>query len=270
MKICIIIPVMNKLQFTKQCLKDLNHTIDKTVKIIVIDNASTDGTKEYLATMEQIQLISNSSNKGCATSWNQGIRASNSEWIVILNNDVRLSKKWLDHLIMQANENSIDVISPGMREGELDYNFNQYAASYTKKMKNAFRECTPSGVCFAVKNFVFTKVGLFDENFHVGQYEDADFFRRCKKLNFKMGITGRSFIHHFGSTTQKHIQARFKNDYSTKNRIYHREKWKIGLIQRHYERYREQLLTLYWSRKELLLYKHSLLEKGNCGKMKYF
>ena len=128
---------MNKLQFTKQCLDDLNHTIDKTVEIIVIDNASTDGTKEYLATMEQIQLISNSSNKGCATSWNQGIRASNSEWIVILNNDVRLSKKWLDNLIMQAKENSIDVISPGMREGELDYNFNQYAASYTEKMKNA-------------------------------------------------------------------------------------------------------------------------------------
>jgi hypothetical protein len=85
-----------------------------------------------------------------------------------------------------------------------------------------------------------------------------------------MGITGRSFIHHFGSTTQKHIQARLENDYSAKNRIYHREKWEIGFIQRHYERYREQLRTYYWSRKELLLYKHSLLEKGDCGKIKYF
>jgi N-acetylglucosaminyl-diphospho-decaprenol L-rhamnosyltransferase len=270
MKICIVIPVMNKLHFTKQCLDDLNETTNKTVEIIVIDNASTDGTGDYLATQKKILVISNSSNMGCAFSWNQGIKASNSDWIVILNNDVRLSKKWLDNLIEQATKNHTDVISPGMREGELDYDFNKYAETYTAKMKNVFRECTPSGVCFAVKSFAFNKIGLFDENYHIGQYEDADFFRRCKKLNFKMGITGGSFIHHYGSTTQKHIQARLKNDYSSKNRIYHREKWKIGFIQRHYERYRDQLRTFYWSRKELLLYHHSLLEKGDCGKIKHF
>ena len=269
MKVCIVIPVMNKLQFTQDCLDDLKQTTDRNVEIIVIDNASTDKTAQYLSSLKELQVISNDSNKGCAYSWNQGIRASSSDWIVILNNDVRLSKNWLHNLLDKATSSRIDVISPGMREGELDYNFTDYAESYTHNMKNVFRECTPSGVCFAAKNFVFKEVGLFDENFHIGQYEDADFFRRCKENNLKMGITGSSFIHHFGSTTQKYIQAKLKDDYSTYNRSYHRNKWKIGIIRRHYERYREQLLTLYWSNKELILYKHSLLEKSICGKLKY-
>ena len=43
-------------------------------------------------------------------------------------------------------------------------------------MKNVYRNCNPSGVCFILKTKVFEKVGLFDENFVIGQYEDADFF----------------------------------------------------------------------------------------------
>ena len=50
---------MNKLHFTKQCLDDLNETTNKTVEIIVIDNASTDGTGDYLATQKKILVISN-------------------------------------------------------------------------------------------------------------------------------------------------------------------------------------------------------------------
>ena len=270
MKISIIIPVMNKLHYTDQCLKDLFETINEKAEVIIVDNDSKDGTKEYLSHLKRISVISNDKNKGCAASWNQGIRKSRGEWIVILNNDVRLPSGWLDNLMHTAASKQVDVISPGMREGVLDYDIAKYAKAYTKRMRNAFRYWTPSGVCFAVRQSVFEKVGLFDENFHIGQYEDADFFRRCKNAHFQMGITGASFIHHFGSTTQKHIQLNSDQDYSKSNKLYHRKKWKIGFINRHYERYREQLLVLYWSRMEYFLYKHSLLEKVDCNKIRYF
>ena len=120
----------------------------------------------------------------------------------------------------------------------------------------------------AVKRNVFDKVGLFDENFKIGQYEDADFFRRCKLSNISMGITGNSFIHHFGSSTQILVKENIL-DYPKLNQKYHRSKWNIGLFRRHWERYKEQLLIKYWSYFEYRSKKHSLLEKFRNGRLYY-
>lgn len=269
MKCSIVVPVMNQLHYTKKCLQDLSLTKGIETEVIIINNASIDGTKEFLIRTERIHVIDNVANKGCAASWNQGIKKSNGDWVVMLNNDVRLPLDWLGNLIATAREKKADIISPGIREGILNYNFESYASEYTNSMRNAFRKWTPSGVCFSVKKNVFDKVGLFDENYNIGQYEDADFFRRCKNSKIKMGITGRSFIHHFGSVTQKSIQNKTKTDYSNRNKNYHRKKWRIGFIKRHFERYREQCLLKYWSKKEYFLYKHSLLEKYDGLKVSY-
>jgi N-acetylglucosaminyl-diphospho-decaprenol L-rhamnosyltransferase len=265
----IVVPVLNKIHYTKQCIRDLISTVNKNTEIVFIDNGSTDGTKEFLSQQNDIIVVSNTENKGCASAWNQGIRKCKGEWITILNNDVRLPAGWLDNLLSTAIEKKLDIISPGMREGTLNYNLADYSLNYIKKMHNTYREWTPSGVCFAVKRSVFSKVGLFDENFHIGQYEDADFFRRCKNYKLNMGITGSSFIHHFGSVTQKLIQSESACDYSLKNRTYHRQKWKINFLKRHFERYREQLLVKYWSKKECFLYGHSLLEKHDGSKLNF-
>ena len=226
----------------------------------MVDNASSDGTADYLSKLNSIITITNNENNGCAASWNQGVRRSTGEWIIILNNDVRLPNHWIDNLITFADQKCLDVVSPGMREGELNYNLSEYAANYMQKMAKALRYWTPSGVCFAVRKNVFEKIGLFDENYKIGQYEDADFFRRCKNSDLLMGISGVSFIHHFGSTTQKYIMKYDDNSYSKNNQLYHRKKWKIGFIQRHAERYLEQLLLNYWHYKEKLLFGHSLIE----------
>ena len=272
MKKTIVIPVLNKLKYTKQCLDDLFTTVDKFTEIIVIDNASDDGTREFLSSLDGISTIFNQINKGCAASWNQGVKSSSSDssWVIILNNDVRLPKDWLNNLIDAAIDYETDIISPGMREGEHNYNISEYALKYTEKMQGAFRDWTPSGVCFAVNASVFDKVGLFDENFQVGQYEDADFFRRCKNYKLNMGITGRSFIHHFGSSTQNLVSKKVNLDYGKINQAYYRQKWNIGFLRRHFERYNMQAKLKYWSTLEYYKYNHSLIEKFNDGKIFYY
>ena len=90
MKCSIVVPVMNQLHYTKECLKDLSVTKGIETEIIIINNASIDGTKEFLSKAEKIVVIDNNANKGCAGSWNQGIKKSNGDWVVMLNNDVRL------------------------------------------------------------------------------------------------------------------------------------------------------------------------------------
>jgi len=266
----IIIPVYNQINYTSQCINDLYKTVDDKVEIIIIDNGSTDGTSKYLSELNNLKILVNLQNKGCAYSWNQGIRESKGEWIIILNNDVRLPEQWLENLISYARIKDLDVVSPGMREGVLDYNFRDYSHKYTKLMHRAFRKWTPSGVCFALHRKVINKIGYFDENYKIGQYEDADFFRRCKIAKLKMGITGASFIHHFGSSTQKYLKEEGATGYALENRNYHRKKWKLNFFQRNFERYREQLLTKFWSYKERFKYGHSLLEKSDGLKISYF
>jgi GT2 family glycosyltransferase len=70
MDISIIIPVFNKLEYTKLCLMSLQNSCPETNKIIVIDNGSSDGTMEYLRGLEGISVISNETNLGCAGAWN--------------------------------------------------------------------------------------------------------------------------------------------------------------------------------------------------------
>lgn len=271
MKFSVIIPVHNNLEYTKVCIQDLFSANISQLECIVVDNASTDKTSNYLRSLDfDIKVISNSTNLGCARSWNQGIKISNGDWVLILNNDVRLSQGWLLSLISAAEEKNLQVVSPAMREGPLNYDFDAYASDYIESMKNVCRKWTPTGVCFAVKKEVFKKVGLFDENYEIGQYEDADFFRRCKMNNIPTGITGRSFIHHFGSMTQGIIKRSSKFDYAKQNQKYHRKRWRIGFYRKIIERFKEQILVKFWSRREFFLHRHSLIEKYSNGRVYYY
>ena len=270
MKVSVVVPVYNNLQFTKMCIQDLLNQSKPCFEIILVDNGSATDTIKFYSKHNELIIIRNEKNMGCAYSWNQGVRESKGDWIIILNNDVRLPDKWLENLISYATNKDLDVVSPGMREGPLDYNFRNYSYEYTKLMHTAFRKWTPSGVCFALRRNVIEKIGYFDENYEIGQYEDADFFRRCKIARLKIGITGASFMHHFGSSTQKHLKEMGATGYALKNRNYHRRKWNLGFFKRNYERYKEQLLTKTWSTKERFKYGHSLLEKSDGLKLSYF
>ena len=269
MKISVIVPVFNNLEYTKDCVTDLLNCKNLNLEIIVIDNGSTDKTMQFLKKFSELIVISNSTNLGCAYSWNQGLSKSTGDWIIVLNNDVRIPKNCFYQLIESSIIRKLDIASPGMREGQLDYNLEIFFDEFTSRMKTAFRKWTPSGVCFALRRSVVDKVGFFDENYKIGQYEDADFFRRCKNAKLKMGITGASFIHHFGSSTQKYLKEKGATGYALKNRNYHRKKWKLGFFQRNFERYREQLLTKIWSYKERFQYGHSLLERSEGQKISY-
>jgi GT2 family glycosyltransferase len=271
MDISIIIPVFNKLEYTKLCLMSLQNSCPETNKIIVIDNGSSDGTMEYLRGLEGISVISNETNLGCAGAWNQGVSNTQSEWVVILNNDVILSRGWLEGLIEFAEESCTDVASPAIREGDYNYDIEAYACEFVRSMGHVSRPGEAHGICFMARRRVFEKIGLFDENFRIGQFEDADFFRRATAAGFSLGITGRSFIHHFGSITQKSLeQGKAVNPYAAENRSYFRKKWHLTWWRRFLLRRRMRCLSLVRRTRERALYGHTLIEKWIDGRLRYY
>lgn len=209
------------------------------VEIIIIDNGSTDETPRRLCAYPQARVISNPSNVGCARAWNQGVELSpKAEWRIFLNNDVLLSQGWLSALLAEAEKRGLDIVSPAMREGPINYDFEERAQFVATALGDFTRPGMPHGVCFAVRRRVFQAVGNFDENFRVGQFEDTDFFRRAHSAGFYSATVGASFIHHFSSITQKAVKQTAGSSYEAENRAYFRRKWNLHWLRRRMEKLR--------------------------------
>lgn len=271
MEVSIVIPVFNQVHFTKICLASLWPTIPADAEIIVIDNGSSDGTAEYLSKFPRIRVFTNSENRGCASAWNEGVTASHADWVVILNNDVILSPNWLCELLHFTRERGVDIGSPAFREGEYTYDIEGYSRDFVCRMGSVTRIGIAQGICFMVHRRVFNRIGLFDENFSIGQFEDADFFRRAMQAGFSLGTTGRSFIHHFGSVTQNSIRReKTAGPYGKKNRAYYRKKHGLTLWKRLLERRRLKIRAAWWRISEKASYGHTLVEKLIDGRLRYF
>ena len=259
-KIAIVIPVFNQLNYTSQCVASLNRVGVADAQMIIINNASTDGTAEFLAAHPEIRAVSNETNIGCGPAWTQGARLSGTEWTVVLNNDVLIPAGCLEGLISFAVENKYDVVCPAMCEGEADYDWQSHAAEFMKKMKDVRREDIAHGVCFMVHRKVFETIGYFN-NF--GGYEDDDFFRRARQAGFRLAITGRAFLHHFGSVTQKGMQGR--EALSRERRLRYRQAIGQTWLKRKIHQLNQSLRGRRWKQSELRRYGNTLRERRPGG-----
>jgi GT2 family glycosyltransferase len=268
--VSIVIPLYNQLAYTRMCLESIHTTVPEAVEIILIDNASSDGTAEYLATLGGVSVIGNAENLGFAGACNQGIRAATGEWIVVMNNDVLLSAGWLEGLWAAARRWDLDMVSPAIREGERNYDIDSYARQLTSRMNGVIRRGRVSGICFMTHNKVFDAIGVFDENFRIGQYEDKDLFLRAVMAGFKLGTVGSAFLHHFGSMTQKSIKGvSVVKSYALENKAYFIRKWDLPWWKRALNRNRERIVNRVHSVRERLLYGHTLMEKWIDGRLHY-
>jgi N-acetylglucosaminyl-diphospho-decaprenol L-rhamnosyltransferase len=257
--------------YTQGCLRSLAPDLAEGVTIVVVDNGSTDGTGEWLDRQAGIKVIHNSANRGCAAAWNQGCAAAPADWTIVLNNDVLLPAGWRSALLGTADRAGWGIASPAMREGDQNYDLESYARQFTARMTAVARRGRVLGICFAVRRVVFERIGGFDEAFRVGQYEDADFFRRARAAGFASGTTGASFLHHFGSATQNALRgAPAAELYETENRAYFRKKWRLNWARRRWEHSVIALRLWVWRTRERLAHGHTLHEKWQDGRLRFY
>jgi GT2 family glycosyltransferase len=259
-RVSLVIPVYNQLVHTMQCLESILRLPDKGDEIIIVDNASTDGTPGYLKGVG-VTVIGNATNLGCAKAWNQGIRASRGDVIGILNNDIVVTPGWLSALLRFMGQRGHGIVSPAMREGPLDYELNLYAAEFTA----ACREATRPGLlgpCMLVRREVFDRIGYFDEGFTCGGCEDLDLLWRAQKAGITAGVTGAAFIHHFGMVTQKAVKKSETSTYATQNLAYFQHKWRRTVRGNWLQRRLAGLRDRWMERMEKIRYGHRLVERG--------
>jgi 2-polyprenyl-3-methyl-5-hydroxy-6-metoxy-1,4-benzoquinol methylase/GT2 family glycosyltransferase len=241
-KASIIILTFNNLELNRICLESLYERTEwPNFEVIVVDNASTDGTREYLKeaenTFENLRVILNERNLGFAAANNIGLKQASGEYLVLLNNDTVLTRGWLSTMIRHLHANpEIGLIGPVTNEAgneakvrvgytRLD-NLPGWAADFVRENDGqVFSIPMLAMFCVSMRREVFERTGLLEERFEIGMFEDDDYSRRVEELGYKIICARDSFVHHEGRASFKLLgEDRYLKIFQ-KNRKVYEEKW---------------------------------------------
>ncbi|HSL23360.1 MAG TPA: glycosyltransferase family 2 protein [Vicinamibacterales bacterium] len=232
MDLTIVIVTFNVLEVVSRCLESLAaHPPALAHEIVVVDNASTDGTVAAIrARWRAVRVISLPENRGFAASNNIGIRetaASNSKWVVLLNSDTVVPAGALDRLVSRAEAyDDVGVAGPRLVDGdgrpELSFGpmpgpfhearqkrlWNAYARRASWAVSRVERltsmEHFPdwvSGACLLVRRSDAVAAGLLDERYFI-YLEDADFCASVRALGRRVLFTPGATVTHLRGRTR--------------------------------------------------------------------
>jgi GT2 family glycosyltransferase/Flp pilus assembly protein TadD len=240
-RISIVILTFNQLEYTKKCVESIRKHTPVPHEIIFVDNASKDGTIKWLKKLTQenpnFKLIENKKNLGFSKGCNQGITASSGEYILLLNNDILVTEGWLSGMLECINSSpDIGVVGPmtnnisGLqRVLSADYgdmgNLEGYARAFREK--NRYRRILTRrivGFCMLFRRELVEKIGLLDETFGSGNYEDDDFCLRLSLEGYRNLIAGDVFVHHYGSRSFIGNRIDYNSSMLANRKIFN-EKW---------------------------------------------
>lgn len=233
----IIILTYNNLDYTKQCLESIRKYTDKnTYELIIVDNNSVDGTKEWLLKQEDVKVILNEENLGFPKGCNQGIEVAKGDNILLLNNDVIVTENWLSNLVhcLYSNE-KIGAVGPVTNSAAyytaipVTYSNINEMHDFAKKFNHTEPEKWEErlkliGYCMLIKKEVIDKIGLLDERFTPGNFEDDDYSVRIRNAGYKLLLCKDTFIHHYGSVSWKENVSGY-GELLTENEKKFMEKW---------------------------------------------
>lgn len=214
----LVILTFNQLDYTKKAVESIGRHTPEPHEIIFVDNGSSDGTLDWLQALTdrdpRYRLIANGLNLGFAKGCNQGIEAARGEFILLLNNDVIVTPGWLSGLLAPfSSSEEIGIVGPvtnnisGLqRVPEASYQsvseLDRFALAHQERLSGcrvAARRIV--GFCMLFRRALVEAIGVLDEEFGSGNFEDDDFCLRAALAGFRNLIAADVFIHHFGSAT---------------------------------------------------------------------
>lgn len=242
----IIIVSFNGKQFIKDCLNSIYRQTYRKFEVIVVDNASTDGSADFIKSKyPKVKLIRSETNLGFASANNLGIRKSKGEYIVLLNQDTAVHKDWLKELVNGVNKENVGACQSKIlffnkrnvinTSGTIaNYLGFGWCGDYNKPDEGLEEaEITfPSGSSVIFKKEVLNKTGLFDDNFFM-YYEDSDLGWRIRLLGYKITRAPLSVMYHKYKFESE--EDRFKKKIKDRKKIFYHERNRIVTILKNYE-----------------------------------
>jgi len=209
-----VVPTWNQAALVAQVVRALKRQSAPPGRILVVDDGSTDGAGEAARSLGA-ETIRFDENRGFAAAVNAGIRAVETPWVAIVNNDVELAADWLDRLCARMQEPDVwfaagkllKAANPALLDGAFDLPCRgglAWRAGWGmldgEKWNQPRRIRSAPLTAVLLRRELFDRVGLLDEAF--GSYlEDVDFGIRCALRGFGGVYEPGAVAWHRGSAT---------------------------------------------------------------------
>jgi GT2 family glycosyltransferase len=242
--VSVIVVAPDGLPFTRLCLESvLLNSSDMDAEVILVDNGSTDGTREYVIALAEsdsrVRVVRNEENLGFGPAMNQGLAAATGDTLVVLNNDTIVPPGWLHRLTAHVDRPEVGLAGPTTNrsgnEAEVDAPYRTYGEMFQLSQRRAsehrgvaFDIEVATLFCAAMRRDVFEQVGFLDERFEVGLFEDDDYSARMRAAGYRVVCAEDAFVHHFGEASVGELvpTGRYGELFSA-NKTRFEEKWGV-------------------------------------------
>ncbi|MFW5883828.1 MAG: glycosyltransferase family 2 protein [Verrucomicrobiota bacterium] len=254
--VSFLIPVHNCVELTRRCLASLEASLQSGLRyeIIVVDDCSTDGTREYLESLDhgRYKVLYNKRKGNYAANNNRAAAVAKGEVLVLLNNDIYFRPGWLEPMLelLKAHPDvgGVGNIHIHPEDGLLDHAGVAFDLSGKPFQARKGRKTAPpflftersaaSTACFAITRRRFLGVGGFDEGYINGS-EDIDLCIRLRLNGYRILIANLSQIYHLISSTEGRFDHEEANQLRLLRKWQHttegwgRDEWAHAYLQRY-------------------------------------
>ena len=217
----LIIVAYGRSDLVEALLDSISEHTPEAHEVIVVDNASPDDTAEQVRKHpSRPRLIQSPHNLGYGGGVNLGVRNSNSESIVIMNSDLRVTQNWLTPLLEEINSDNATIAAPLY----IDENAKIIESGASVTFDGHVHQCQTSfsgtkvvdhvsAACWAFNKQWFESMGGFDPTYGLGYYEDADLINAARLDKDRVVVVSESKIIHrvggsFDSVATRYLSHR--------------------------------------------------------------
>ena len=233
----------NSRDFLELYMPSILYSSSLDFKILLIDNASTDDSVEFLKDYyPEVEIVPLSKNFGFAEGYNQGLNSVKSKYTVLLNSDVEVTKRWLDPLTeFLEKHQEYAAVMPKIKSIEQREYFEYAGASGGYLDKWGYPYCRgrifdtlekdegqyddikdvfwTTGAAMVMRTEIFKAIGGFDGDYFAHQ-EEIDLCWRMHRAGYKLAVIPSSVVYHLGGGTldygsSKKIFLNFRNSLCT-------------------------------------------------------
>ncbi|GAC1313688.1 MAG: hypothetical protein NVSMB2_01990 [Chloroflexota bacterium] len=239
--VSIIILTYNQLEYTRLCVDSVLRHTHIPYELIFIDNASTDGTIDYLRTLPDVKIVANAHNLGYAAGNNQGLALARGAFVLLLNNDAIVTDGWLERLVASMRRDPrVGIAGPrsnyvagAQLVPEVPYRSLADLDGYAAQRALGFGESgsyasTIVGFCMLVRRELIERIGGLDPVFGSGNFEDTDYCVRALLAGYICWIADGAFVHHYGHRTFIGAKIDWRASMKRNGKIF-AEKWGLPL-----------------------------------------
>jgi len=264
-KVDIIIPTYKNLRGIKLCLDSIKACTDLPYNIIVVNNGTDEELHKYLEKRADIRYVKKP-RMNFSQGMNTGIQAGSSKYILLMNDDIIVSKGWLGEMVKACTEGvgavgplsncdkgwrhnynlsigGVDLL-PGMNTFEQIEPAVPQIYDYKSPYQDVIERDWTAFYCTLIPRAVINRVGLLNEDY-TNSGEDVDLCRRIKKCGYRIVDTYKAFVFHFGAVSRRLLEQEDKGSYQTADKK------------------TNQLLNHIWGKESVVIYSGPSWEKWN-------